>query len=489
VAQAVPSRAAAHELSHDHQRLLAPVEVGVRRVSAAVDSAKFSEPSYSVCGIPHPAPDLHGASSRAEDRGERLPTTHPRPTMALSHRLASVALATFFLAPDLGAQTLFGSSCAGASGVKPTLAVAGTVKSGSTWTLDVTAPGGIGFGYLLIGFSNTTASAFGGLPLPLDLGVLFADPLWSGCSLNVDPSYALQPYAFDPNANGGLTTFTFPGWDIGTVYMQAVNIDPDFVTHIAGVSRGVAVRSAPDGMVAIRPGTFEMGSNAAGGAPYFGSTDSQPVHTVMISYPFWMGQHEVTQAEYTAVMGSNPSSYIGPNRPVERVSWLSARAYCTALTAQETLAGNVPVGYEYRLPTEAEWEYACRAGTTTEFNVGAGLLCFDARISGTYHPSLTLASCGNPNGTVDVGGYAPNAWGLYDMHGNLFEWCLDSFAYYSAAPVRDPFVTGGSNRVARGGSWFSFSSACRSAVRSVGNPGSTSDFIGFRVVLAPVLVP
>jgi len=410
--------------------------------------------------------------------------------MPMSHAFGSFALAMFVLAPDLGAQTLFGSSCAGASAVTPSLAVAGTVKSGSTWTLEVTAAGGIGLGYLLIGFSNTTASAFGGLPLPIDLGVFFADPLWSGCSVNVDPSYALQPYLFDPNANGGLATFTFPGWDFGTVYMQVVNIDPDFVTRIAGVSQGLAIRrTPPTGMVAIEPGAFQMGSNAPGGAPYFDGQSNNVVHTVTITSPFWMGQREVTQAEYTALMGSNPSFFVASTSPVENVSWNAAQNYCTALTVQETLAGNVPVGYEYRLPTEAEWEYACRAGTTTEFNVGAELLCSDAWFAGTFHPTLTLMSCNNTSITQDVGAYPPNAWGLRDMHGNVWEWCLDSFASYLSAPATDPFVTGGPDRVLRGGSWGNNSANCRSAYRNFSNPSLTFSFIGIRVVLAPILVP
>jgi formylglycine-generating enzyme required for sulfatase activity len=386
------------------------------------------------------------------------------------------------------AQTSFGSGCAGASGVTPTLAVNGTVKAGSTWTLEVTAPGGIGFGYLAIGFSNTTASAFGGLPLPLDLGGFFGDPLWSGCPLHVDPSYALQPYAFDPNVNGGLATFAFPGFDFGVVYIQAVNIDADFVTRIAGVSQGLAVRrTAPAGLVAIAPGTFQMGSDALGGAPYFDGTTDNVVHTVTITYPFWMGRFEVTQAEYAALIGNNPSFHAGPNRPVERVSWSKATAYCAALTVQETLAGNVPAGYEYRLPTEAEWEYACRAGTTTEFNVGAGLVCTDAWMAGTYHPSLT--PCPGASTTIDVGSFAPNAWGLYDMHGNVAEWCLDAYASYSTAPATDPFVTTGTGRVLRGGNWLSSSALCRSAARSSGPSNGSSDSLGFRVVLAPVLVP
>jgi formylglycine-generating enzyme required for sulfatase activity len=403
----------------------------------------------------------------------------------MTRTVLALALLSTAFSSALEAQTLFGSGCAGASGVTPTLAVSGAVKSGANWTLEVAAPGGIGLGYLAIGFSNTSASAFGGLPLPLDLGVFFGDPLWSGCSLNVDPSYALAPYGFDPNTSGGLATFTFPGFDVGTVFVQAVNIDPDFATRIAGTSRGVAVRPAPTGMVAIAPGTFQMGSNAPGGAPYFDGLDDDLVHTVTISQPFWMAEREVTQAEYQAVMGAHSSGFSGPNRPVEQVSWNNARAYCTALTVAGMLAGDVPAGYEYRLPTEAEWEYACRAGTTTEFNTGSALFCDQAAYWYSYHSNTHCAFFA----TVDVGSYAPNAWGLFDMHGNVAEWCLDSYASYSAAATTDPFVTGGFDRVVRGGAWSANSSYCRSAVRFDGNQSSSFATVGIRVVLAPILVP
>jgi formylglycine-generating enzyme required for sulfatase activity len=404
----------------------------------------------------------------------------------MTRTLASLALAFSIASNQADAQAVFGTGCAGASGVTPTLAVSGVVKSGQNWTLEVTAPGGIGLGYLAIGFSNTSASAFGGLPLPLDLGGFFGDPLWNGCSLNVDTTYALQPYTFDPNLNGGVATFTFPGWSFGTVYIQAINIDADFVTRIAGVSRGVEVRSLPNGMVAIAPGTFSMGSDAASGAPYFDGQLDNVVHTVTLSYPFWMSEHEVTQARYELLMGFNPSISGTPNHPVDHVSWSDARLYCALLTFVETIAGNVPVGYEYRLPTEAEWEYACRAGTTTEFNVGDGLLCSDARFSSTYHPTQT--HCGQ-TGTVEVGSYAPNAWGLHDMHGNVSEWCLDSYHSYDAAPVTDPFVSLGSLRAIRGGGRQDPSYRCRSAYRAANGPNVMGISYGFRVVLGPVLVP
>lgn len=403
--------------------------------------------------------------------------------------LAIAAISPYFATANLYAQSSFGSGCAGASGVTPTMAVSGSVKSGSTWTLEVTAPGGIGLGYLAIGFSNTTASAIGGLPLPLDLGVLFGDPLWSGCALNVDPSYTIRPYAFDPNANGGLATVTFPGFDFGAVYMQAINIDADFVTRVAGVSRGIAIqRTAPNGMVPIAPGSFEMGSSAPSTLPYLGSILTKPVHTVTITYPFWMGQYEVTQAEYVSLMGENPSAYLGSNQPVEMVSWQDAMAYCVALTELEAKSGNLPAGYEYRLPTEAEWEYACRAGTTTEFNVGADLLCSDARFAGTYHPHPSFTVCGISNGPTDVGSFEANAWGLHDMHGNVEEWCLDSFESYTFGPLTDPFVTGGDSRVVRGGGWANLSVSCTSANRYSSLMWFESPALGFRAVLAPIQV-
>jgi formylglycine-generating enzyme required for sulfatase activity len=240
------------------------------------------------------------------------------------------------------------------------------------------------------------------------------------------------------------------------------------------------------GMVPIPAGTFSMGSNAPSGLPYYGSANEQPVHQVTISSLFWMSQHEVTQAEYQALIGTNPAYHSGATRPVEVVSWHDARAYCAALTGQQ--AGNLPPGYEYRLPTEAEWEYACRAGTTTEFHGGPDLFCDHARFYNSYHATPPQV-CPSPSATEPVGSYAPNAFGLYDMHGNVREWCLDSYALYSSTAITDPFVTGGLYRVFRGGCWNDNSAFCRSAIRNDYNSGYAIGYIGFRVVLAPILVP
>jgi formylglycine-generating enzyme required for sulfatase activity len=184
-------------------------------------------------------------------------------------------------------------------------------------------------------------------------------------------------------------------------------------------------------------------------------------------------------------MGATPTFFPGANHPVEQVSWNNAIAYCAALTTQQAASGNVPAGYHFRLPTEAEWEYACRAATTTEFFTGSALFCSDAEFSYSYHSN---SSCNTPN-HAPVGSHAPNAWGLLDMHGNVWEWCLDSMGIYPAGAVTDPFTTGGFARVIRGGSWAVESFGCRSALRSVGNPGDAYIDVGFRVVLAPILEP
>jgi len=191
-------------------------------------------------------------------------------------------------------------------------------------------------------------------------------------------------------------------------------------------------------------------------------------------------------------VGNNPSYHQGAgwpnaaNHPVEQVTWIDATAYCVLLTAQQAAAGRLPSAYQYRLPTEAEWEYCCRAGTTTEFHYGSALQCGQARISYSYHPNT---SCSVPTTTV-VGSYLPNAWGLYDMHGNVFEWCLDCWDGITGYPATlqvDPCVATGSRMVIRGGSCATQSNACRSAHRVQTGPSNRYFNLGFRVVLGPIL--
>ncbi|MDF2378408.1 MAG: SUMF1/EgtB/PvdO family nonheme iron enzyme [Verrucomicrobiales bacterium] len=237
-----------------------------------------------------------------------------------------------------------------------------------------------------------------------------------------------------------------------------------------------------NGMAWIEPGTFLMGSRTD--EPGRSSNETQ--HPVTLTNGFWMGVHEVTQAEYVAVTGlTNPSNFTGDtNRPVETVSWTSAVAYCAALTGTEQTASRIPAGWAYRLPTEAEWEYCCRAGArTTRFGYGDDL---SASALGDYAWYSTNAGVT----THPVEQKRANAWGLMDMHGNVWEWCLDSSdgADYpgGSAAVTDPLSSSGSNRVIRGGNWGSSAYTARCAYRNSLNPGFANRSIGFRVVLAPV---
>ncbi len=265
--------------------------------------------------------------------------------------------------------------------------------------------------------------------------------------------------------------------------LQSVDLESATATLTFGddeVSMQVA-GPIPAGMVPIPAGTFAMGSTA-------GSSSEQPVHAVTIARPFWIGAREVTQAEYQALIGQNPSFFVDPLRPVESVTWQEAVGYCAALSVQEAAAGRLPTGYVYRLPTEAEWEYCCRGGSTTEWNSGASLDCTQAnhRASTGFcvpHPT-------QPGQTSAAGAYAANAVGLHDLHGNVWEWCRDSWdgtANYPATAVVDPVVVVGASRVIRGGGFSSFASLCRSAFRFLSTPTLRDRSLGFRVVLGPEL--
>lgn len=228
------------------------------------------------------------------------------------------------------------------------------------------------------------------------------------------------------------------------------------------------------GMVWIEPGTFVMGSPATEQGR---DSDEGPQTTVTISRGFWLGQYEVTQREYLAVMGNNPSSFTEDlNRPVEGVSWYDATNYCGKLTGQERQAGRLPDGYEYRLPTEAQWEYACRAGTTTRFSHGDD-------VGYTQLGQYAWYSGNSSSQTHAVGQRAANPWGLYDMHGNVWEWCADWYGSYPGGSVPDPTGSSGSYRVLRGGSWTTFGRNCRSAIRVSFNPSYRVSNLGFRFAL------
>ena len=234
-------------------------------------------------------------------------------------------------------------------------------------------------------------------------------------------------------------------------------------------------------MVWVEPGTFMMGSPE----DELGRQDNETQHEVTLTKGYWLGKYEVTQAQYEVLMETNPSEFKGADHPVEKVNWFDAIDFCIELTTVEKAAGRLPWGYEYTLPTEAQWEYACRAGTTTALNSGRNLLdaaeCPEMDEEGWY-------GYNSDDTTHLVGQKQPNAWGLYDMHGNVQEWCLDGYEDYGTMPEIDPIRVGGmeSSRIVRGGSWFDRACVCRSASRSCDLSGSGLDKGGFRVALVPI---
>jgi formylglycine-generating enzyme required for sulfatase activity len=247
------------------------------------------------------------------------------------------------------------------------------------------------------------------------------------------------------------------------------------------------------------PGPY-VGESFVMGSPVneLGRDADETQHTVVLTRSIQVEDHEVTQAEYQELMGVNPSRQVGPDRPVENVTWLDAIAYCNARSVRDGLApayvidgGEVSWDSEaagWRLPTEAEWERACRAGTATAFANGAITVatCADSS-SGQPDPVLTQIGwyCGNANSSHhDVRTKLANAGGLYDMHGNVWEWCWDWYvADLGSAVAIDPAgPQGGSQRVIRGGSWYYFARDCRSAARAPYWPNSKDDIVGFRVV-------
>ena len=213
-------------------------------------------------------------------------------------------------------------------------------------------------------------------------------------------------------------------------------------------------------MIWVEPGTFMMGSPAS--EPDRNSDET--LHEVTLTKGYWLAKYELTQTQWEAVMGSNPSKFKGDNLPVEQLSWEDAKAFCVRLQDQESAAGRVPAGYVYKLPTEAQWEYACRAGTTTATTFGNSLSSTQANFcwSTPYNGGSIGPSIGK---TANVGSYAANAWGFHDMHGNVLEWCADWYDWYGNDPtgsVIDPAgANTGSNRVKRGGSWDNDGGYCR----------------------------
>jgi len=248
----------------------------------------------------------------------------------------------------------------------------------------------------------------------------------------------------------------------------AKSSDGKFLTFDLG--GGVSMK-----LVKIPAGTFMMGSPASEARR---GSDEGPQRRVTISKPFYMGIYEVTQEQYQAVLGENPSNFTGAKNPVKKISWNNAAEFCRRLS--------VKTGKTVRLPTEAQWEYACRAGTTTPFNTGETISTSQANYNGYYTYGSGKKGAYSDK-TIPVGSFKPNAFGLYDMHGNVWEWCKDWYdkSYYAKANNRDPQgPDSGEYRVLRGGRWYSDPKNCRSAHRGRDAPNlMVGGSYGFRVVV------
>ncbi|MDB6077222.1 MAG: hypothetical protein JWO82_969, partial [Akkermansiaceae bacterium] len=229
-------------------------------------------------------------------------------------------------------------------------------------------------------------------------------------------------------------------------------------------TRTLQLGDTPLELVLVPAASYVMGSSSGS------DSDEQPPHRVVISKPYYLGKYELTQRQYAAVTGSHPSYFRGPDRPVEQVSWLDTQAFLSK------------AGQGLRLPTEAEWEFASRAGT------GDSLKPDQLSKIAWWGHSVTEYAGNAPDGTGDVGGREPNAFGLHDMLGNVYEWCADTYApdYYSSSPVLDPQGSAAAEeKVLRGGSWESSAAHCRPANRNGFSQQSRGYLLGFRVA-APV---
>lgn len=205
-----------------------------------------------------------------------------------------------------------------------------------------------------------------------------------------------------------------------------------------------------------------------------GNSDEKPSHQVTLTKPYELGVYEMTQEQYEDVMGTNPSKFEGLRNPVEQVSWEDAVEFCKKLSS---LPGERSAERVYRLPTEAEWEYACRTGTFLEYSFGN-----EAGSLGDY--AWYMSNSGSQ--THPVGEKRANLWGLYGMHGNVAEWCSDWYGVYPSSAVTDPAgASSGSLRVLRGGGWGLPAALCRSAFRRRDAPSDRGSHPGFRVTFIP----
>jgi formylglycine-generating enzyme required for sulfatase activity len=340
---------------------------------------------------------------------------------------------------------------------------------------------------------TTTTGVDGSYSFEVPAGSYTVTPSQDGCMFTPSNREVTITDA-DSNGNDFAASFAYLVLNLPTGQVTTSTKPADLLTNADYKSSKMVFRRIP-------AGTFTMGSPEDELGRY---SDREFQHQVTLTEDFYIGVFEVTQAQYKAVMsGADPSDYKGDDRPVETVSWNTIRGGTwpsgapAAETFMDRLRALVGAGYLFDLPTEAQWEYACRAGTTTALNSGKNLTdiyeCSNVAEVGrygfnnSYQGGVQDGKGGYLEYHTAVGSYQPNDWGLYDMHGNVVEWCLDWYvADLGVDPVTDPVGHAtGSVRVIRGGCWFSFSWSCRSANQDNYAPSGTNGTLGFRVALAP----
>jgi formylglycine-generating enzyme required for sulfatase activity len=334
----------------------------------------------------------------------------------------------------------------------------------------------VGFQAVQPDTANPELELFGGVSVTREAGQAWAEPGAAGHD------------ARDGNLTASVTVTGTVDMNTTGTYLLTYSV-ADAAGNTATANRTVTVvgnrsvdlnATVAMDMIWVPAGTFTMGSPTTEAGR---QSDREDEHNVFLTQGFYLGKYEVTQAQYEAVIGTNPSEFNATgngNRPVEKVNWTEAVAFCTQLTTQEQAAGLLPAGWAYVLPTESQWEYACRAGTTTAYSWGATIASSNANYNWDGG-----ANDGNDfKQTRDVGQYAANPWGFFDMHGNVWEWTADWYqaAYPTGNPVVDPTGSAsGSTRVKRGGSWTHDGLFLRSARRGSNSPSHRFNSIGFRV--------
>jgi sulfatase modifying factor 1 len=251
-----------------------------------------------------------------------------------------------------------------------------------------------------------------------------------------------------------------------------------FARNIEGKHAGQLRRINGIEMAWVPPGEFDMGSPDG----VNNGREDTPQHRVVLTTGFWMATTECTQMQWLRFMGNNPSAFQGMDRPVEFISW----GACQKWLEKVNNASRLPEGWTWRLPTESQWEYACRAGTSTPYSFGKSL---DAEQAAFRSGGAATETSSNPSpqGTTEAGSFAPNAWGLLDMHGNVSEWCHDWFGSYPSDLAIDPKGAVFSIQANfRGGSWSSSAKNCRSAARNAMFPIGSFDYLGFRPIVCRI---